>query len=136
MEKTKMFEATQAFRKKEKAGEWAPKFREGDIIVHLRKEGLPLTAKDIYRIISIKEKRYTIETLCRSEVMHIAYEAAEHLCVNVNDILWYWESQDKFGSWEITNVRYARSSIGVGLFRQGKLSNEPIYALGFRLSPF
>lgn len=111
---------------KEKRG---PKFKIGDMLVHLEKEGQPLYRGDIYRVVSIGEK-YTAEEegyQCKG-----AYEHFEKIFIKADDVLWYWEYQDEAGDWHILDRRYRREDLNMLEFRE-LATATPLYALGFRL---
>ena len=113
---------------KEKRG---PKFKIGDVLVHLEKEGQPLYRGDIYRVVSIDEK-YTAEE--EGYQYKGAYEHFEKIFIKADDVLWYWEYQDVSGEWEITNARYTKSDLSKEVLGPNERETAvPLYALGFRL---
>lgn len=113
---------------KEKRG---PKFKIGDVLVHLEKEGQPLYRGDIYRVVSIGEK-YTAEE--EGYQYKGAYEHFEKIFIKADDVLWYWEYQDVSGEWEITNARYTKSDLSKEVLGPNERETAiPLYALGFRL---
>ncbi|WP_299085973.1 hypothetical protein [uncultured Campylobacter sp.] len=113
---------------KEKRG---PKFKIGDVLVHLEKEGQPLYWGDIYRVVSIDEK-YTAEEA--GYQYKGAYEYFEKIFIKADDVLWYWEYQDVDGEWEKTNVRYAKRDLNNEVLGSNERETAvPLYALGFRL---
>lgn len=109
----------------------SPKFKIGDVLVHLEKKGQPLYRGDIYRVVSIGEK-YTAEEegyQCKG-----AYEHFEKIFVKADDILWFWEYQDVDGEWKMTNARYTKSDLGKEVLGPNERETAiPLYALGFRL---
>ena len=112
---------------KEKRG---PKFKIGDMLVHLEKEGQPLYRGDIYRVVSIGEK-YTAEEgyQCKG-----AYEHFEKIFIKADDVLWYWEYQDVDGEWKMTDARYTKSDLNKEVLGPNERETAiPLYALGFRL---
>lgn len=109
----------------------SPKFKIGDVLVHLEKKGQPLYRGDIYRVVSIGEK-YTAEEegyQCKG-----AYEHFERIFIKADDVLWYWEYQNAFGEWEMTNARYTKSDLSNEVLGPNERETAiPLYALGFRL---
>lgn len=117
------------FKLRVKPKEKQPKFKVGDVLVHLEKEGQPLYRGDIYRVVSIGEK-YTAEEegyQCKG-----AYEHFERIFIKADDVLWYWEYQDEAGDWHILDRRYRREDLNMLEFRE-LATATPLYALGFRL---
>nr|DAV26569.1 MAG TPA: hypothetical protein [Caudoviricetes sp.] len=112
---------------KEKRG---PKFKIGDMLVHLEKEGQPLYWGDIYRVVSIDEK-YTAEEA--GYQYKGAYEYFEKIFIKADDVLWYWEYQDEAGDWHILDRRYSREDLNIMLEFRELATATPLYALGFRL---
>lgn len=113
---------------KEKRG---PKFKIGDVLVHLEKEGQPLYRGDIYRVVSIGEK-YTAEE--EGYQYKGAYEHFEKIFIKADDVLWYWEYQDVSGEWKMTDARYTKSDLGKEVLGPNERETAmPLYVLGFRL---
>lgn len=113
---------------KEKRG---PKFKVGDVLVHLEKEGQPLYWGDIYRVVSIDEK-YTAEEA--GYQYKGAYEYFEKIFIKADDVLWYWEYQDVDGEWKKTNARYTKSDLSKEVLGPNEREKAaPLHALGFRL---
>ena len=106
------------------------KFKIGDMLVHLEKEGQPLYWGDIYRVVSIDEK-YTAEEA--GYQYKGAYEYFEKIFIKADDVLWYWEYQDEAGDWHILDRRYSREDLNIMLEFRELATATPLYALGFRL---
>nr|DAJ80848.1 MAG TPA: hypothetical protein [Caudoviricetes sp.] len=107
------------------------KFKVGDVLVHLEKEGQPLYWGDIYRVVSIDEK-YTAEEA--GYQYKGAYEYFEKIFIKADDVLWYWEYQDVDGEWKKTNARYTKSGLSKEVLGPNERETAmPLYALGFRL---
>ena len=54
--------------------------------------------------------------------------------INTNDVLWFWEYQNVYGEWEMTNARYTKSDLNKEVLGPNERETAtPIYALGFRL---
>ena len=90
------------------------KFKIGDKILYKDEEVWPL----------ITDRIYTYGTSANDFLNDDKF-------IKFDDVLWYWEYQDKDGFWHKTDYRATRAEIE-------KLSNfhnfNPLYALGFRLS--
>lgn len=109
----------------------SPKFKIGDVLVHLEKEGQSLYRGDIYRVVSIDEK-YTAEE--EGYQYKGAYEHFEKIFIKADDVLWYWEYQDVSGEWEMTNARYTKSDLSKEVLGPNERETAvPLCALGFRL---
>lgn len=107
------------------------KFKVGDMLVHLEKEGQPLYRGDIYRVVSIGEK-YTAEE--EGYQYKGAYEHFEKIFIKADDVLWYWEYQDVDGEWKMTDARYTKSDLSEEVLGPNERETAtPLYALGFRL---
>nr|DAP00316.1 MAG TPA: hypothetical protein [Caudoviricetes sp.] len=109
----------------------SPKFKIGDVLVHLEKEGQPLYGGDIYRVVSIDEK-YTAEEA--GYQYKGTYEHFEKIFIKADDVLWYWEYQNVSGEWEMTNARYTKSDLNKEVLGPNERETaKALYALGFRL---
>ena len=109
------------------------KFRVGDVLVRLEREGEPLERGDIYRIVKITGS-FILATLDDIKIKFDA-EDLDIDFVKADDVLWYWEYQDVSGEWKITNARYTKSDLSkeVVLSSNERETAIPLYALGFRL---
>ena len=119
------------FKLRVKPKEKQPKFKVGDVLVHLEKEGQPLYRGDIYRVVSIGEK-YTAEE--EGYQYKGAYEHFEKIFIKADDVLWYWEYQDVDGEWKMTDARYTKSDLNKEVLGPNERETAiPLYTLGFRL---
>lgn len=108
------------------------KFRVGDVLVRLEREGEPLGRGDIYRIVKITGS-FILATLDDIKIKFDA-EDLDIDFVKADDVLWYWEYQNVSGEWEMTNARYTKSDLSNEVLGPNERETAtPIYALGFRL---
>lgn len=108
------------------------KFKVGDMLVHLEKEGQSLYRGDIFRVILIDGEYVAKDEMgfrCTGE-----YEHFERIFIKTDDVLWYWEYQNVSGEWETTNARYTKSDLSNEVLGPNERETAvPLYALGFRL---
>ena len=108
------------------------KFKVGDVLVHLEKEGQSLYGGDIFRVI-LADGEYVAKDEMGFRCTG-GYEHFERIFIKADDVLWYWEYQDVDGEWEMTNARYTKSDLSKEVLGPNERETAiPLYALGFRL---
>ena len=118
------------FKLRVKPKEKQPKFKVGDVLVHLEKEGQSLYRGDIFRVLLIDGEYVAKDETglrCTGECEHF-----ERIFIKADDVLWYWEYQDEAGDWHMLDRRCSKEGLNMLEFHE-QASAKPLYALGFRL---